>query len=163
MDGTLITGGALNLLPSSRGSLTLSSTDPAADPVIDPNYNATEADKVIIRDAMRTAMRAVETPAGKSIIAKEHIPLGFPPLTSASTDDELDARIRRFAGTWFHPAGTASMGTVVDTDCKVKGVDGLQVVDGSILPVPIAAHYQAAMYATAEAAADVILGHNAAK
>lgn len=60
----------------------------------------------------------------------------------------------------FHPAGTASMGTVVDSDCKVKGVDGLRVVDASILPLPIAAHYQASMYAVAEAGADIILGKN---
>lgn len=54
------------------------------------------------------------------------------------------------------------MGTVVDSDCKVKGVNGLRVIDASILPLPIAAHYQASMYAVAEAGADIVLGKNAA-
>lgn len=63
-DGTCITVGILNLLPTSRGSVTLASPDPEADPLIDPNYYATEADRVVMRQGVRLALQALESPAG---------------------------------------------------------------------------------------------------
>lgn len=100
MDGTLVTTGSLCLLPSSRGRITLASTDPTANSNIDPNYYATEADKAVIRYAMRQTMHIVESPAGKLIFEGEHPPPGFDPLTSKSSDEEIDARVRHVAGTW---------------------------------------------------------------
>lgn len=155
-DGTLFTVGTLNLLPTSRGSVKLASADPAADPLIDPNYFATETDRVVMREGMRLAMRAMETPAGQQMVAEEFTPAGYPALTSKSTDDEIDARIKRAAATWFHPTGSCAMGHVVDNDLRVKGVEGLRVVDASVMPCPIGAHYQVATYAIAEQAADLI-------
>jgi choline dehydrogenase-like flavoprotein len=58
--------------------------------------------------------------------------------------------------TLYHAAGTAAMGKVVDADLKVYGVEGLRVVDASVMPVPIASHYQACVYAIGEQAADII-------
>lgn len=58
--------------------------------------------------------------------------------------------------TLYHAGGSAAMGTVVDTDLRVYGVEGLRVVDPSIMPLPIAAHYQACVYAIGEKAADLI-------
>ncbi|TVY51342.1 Pyranose dehydrogenase 3 [Lachnellula cervina] len=155
-DGTCITVGQLNLLPTSRGSVTLASPDPSADPVIDPNYFATEADKVVVRHAMRPTMRSFETPEGQTIIEGEITPEGAAALTSKSSDAELDARIRKTASTWFHPGGSAAMGKVVDADLRVIGVERLRVCDVSVLPCPIGAHYQVASYALAEQAADII-------
>jgi choline dehydrogenase-like flavoprotein len=155
-DGTAITVGELNLLPTSRGSVRLASADPLADPLIDPNYFATEADRVVLRQAMRLTMRAFETPEGQEIVEREFIPEGMTVLTSKSSDAELDARIKKTAATWFHPAGSASMGKVVDTDLKVIGVKKLRVCDVSVLPCPIGAHYQVVSYALAEQAADMI-------
>lgn len=155
-DGTCITAGILNLLPTSRGQVTLASADPSADPISDPNYFATEADRVIMRHGMRVSMRALESPEGREVIDHEVTPAGYPALTSKSSDAELDARVKRAAATWFHFAGSASMGTVVDTDLRVNGVDALRVVDASVITTPIGAHLQVATYAIAEQAAEII-------
>ena len=156
-DGTCMTVGVLNLLPTSRGSVTLASTDPTADPLIDPNYYATEADRVIARQGVRLALQAFESSAGQQIVDGEFLPPGTTKqLTLQSTDEEIDDRMKRFAATWFHPTGSCSMGKVVDTNLKVKGTENLRVVDASVMPCPIGAHYQVATYAIAEQAAELI-------
>lgn len=134
-DGTCITFGALNLLPTSRGSVRLASANPEDDPLIDPNYFATEADKTVMREGLRMAIRTAESPSGRKMIDEEFTPVGFPALTSASSDEEIDRRIKNVAATWFHPGGSAAMGKVVDTDLRVIGVQNLRVADPSVLPV----------------------------
>lgn len=159
-DGTVLTIGILNLLPTSRGSIELASTDPIVDPLVDPNYYATETDRVVLREGLRMALRIVESPEGQKIFDEEVLPTNMPPIRSTSTDADLDARVRRITGTWHHPNGTCAMGKVVDTNLKVIGVDKLRVVDASIMPCPIGAHYQVATYAIAEQAADTITEAN---
>ncbi len=156
LDGSIISIGVIGLLPTSRGSVTLASTDPMEDPLQDPNYYATEFDRVVLRAAMRRNMAAFETREGQAVVVEEVPPAGFPTLSSKSTDEELDARVRRSGGTFYHTIGTASMGTVVDTECKVKGVSGLRVVDASVVPTPISAHYMIMTYALAEQMAEII-------
>ena len=134
----------------------LASADPSTDPLIDPNYYATEADRLVLREGIRLAMRALETSEGQKIVDEEVVPTGFEALTSKSSDEDIDKRVKRSAATWFHPAGSAAMGKVVDTDLRVIGVKGLRVVDPSVLPCPIGAHYQVVTYALAEQAAEII-------
>jgi len=155
-DGTCITVGELNLLPTSRGSVRLASPNPLDDPLIDPNYFSTEADRVVLRQAMRHTLRAFETAEGQEIVDHEIVSKGAATVTSKSSDEELDARIKGTAATWFHPAGSAAMGKVVDNELRVLGVEGLRVCDTSVFPCPIGAHYQVATYALAEQAADLI-------
>ena len=157
-DGTHIASCVMMLLPTSRGQVTLATADSQDAPVIDPNYLGSEVDRVIIREGVRRMLTAAETSIRTEVIESEHVPEGYPPLTTHSTDSEIDARIRRCACSWWHAARTASMGKVVDTELRVKGVNKLRVVDASIFPVPIAAHLQAAVYALAEQAADIIGG-----
>lgn len=141
-DGSHVSTAALCLLPTSRGRLKLENKDPESMPLMDPNYYGSEADRVVLRSAMRMNMRAVETVEGQSFVECETPPEGFPKLTSKSTDAELDHRIQNLGSTWWHPAGTASMGKVVDSHCRVFEVSNLRVVDASILPTPLSAHYQ---------------------
>ncbi|KAF9536329.1 hypothetical protein CPC08DRAFT_652173, partial [Agrocybe pediades] len=83
-------------------------------------------------------------------------------VTNATTDAELEAFVRSTTSTLFHPVGTAAMSAkdagygVVDPDLRVKGVDGLRIVDASVLPFLPAAHTQAAVYVFAERASDLI-------
>lgn len=141
--GTHISSPVLGLLPTSRGTITLASTDPSADPIIDPNYLDSEIDREALRTGIRLVLRAMlDTPSGQSIVEEETPPPGLPRLTSTSSSKELDQRIEAVGRSFFQAAGTAAMGAVVDTELKVNGIRGLRVVDASILPIPLAGHYQ---------------------
>ena len=155
MDGTHITTGVLCMSPTSRGTVALASRSATDNPVINPNYFATEHDRAVLRAGMRVALQAMESM--KDYIVHETPPPGMPRISSASSDSELDQRINAICWSWFHAGGTASMGKVVDSQCRVYGVDCLRVVDASIMPLSITAHLQAPLYAIAELAADLIV------
>jgi choline dehydrogenase-like flavoprotein len=159
-DGTHISTPVVILLPTSRGSIRLATANVTDDPVIDPNYLESEVDRAIMREGIRAAIRIMETPEALTFVEHETPPEGYPQLTSSSTDDEIDARLAYVAASMFQNAGTASMGTVLETDCKVKGIGALRVCDASMIPASLASHYQAAVYAIGEAVADIILGIN---
>lgn len=91
------------------------------------------------------------------MVEEESPPPGLPLLKAHPSDEEIDTRVRSQGRTFFHAAGTCWMGTVVDAELRVKGVKNLRVVDASVIPIPIAAHYQVCVYAIAEQAADMIL------
>jgi choline dehydrogenase-like flavoprotein len=157
-DGSIVCSTVYNLYPTSTGTVTLSSSDPLAPPLIDPNYYSTEVDRLITRDGLRKSMRVLlDTEAGQSFIASELAPPGFPSLNSSSLDKEIDVRVGAFADSGSHPNGSCAMGRVVDSELRVKGVVGLRVVDASIFSSPMSAHNQAAVYAVAEKAADMII------
>jgi choline dehydrogenase-like flavoprotein len=175
IDGTLITGFALNKLPTSRGRVSLASSDPADNPKIDNNHYATEADRYRLRTGLRLMSEMFNTPAGKEMVVGEVVPEGMKAITATSTDEEIDVRVRKSAAyvisphircsvrtdvndrTLQHPAGTVAMGKVVDTDFRVIGVKGLRVVDASVIPSPISCPIQACVYALGEKAAEIIL------
>ncbi|KAE8339533.1 hypothetical protein BDV24DRAFT_176032 [Aspergillus arachidicola] len=144
MDGTHIASAILGMVPTSRGRVTIASADPMTPPLIDPNYYSTEVDRAILRAAIRQTTQVLsETPEGKAMIECEASHPGFNPLRPDSTDEEIDAQVKQGGNTFYHPAGSASMGSVVDTELRVKGVENLRVVDAII-------------YAIAEKAADII-------
>lgn len=158
MDGTYISSCVLGIMPTSRGAITLASSDPKDNPVLDPNFYNSEADKVMLRNGIRQVTKLfIDTPEGRDMVECEVVPEGCKPFALESTDEEIDARVRMLGGSFYHPAGSAAMGKVVDADLKVYGVKGLRIVDASVIPVSIAGHYQVATYATAEQAADIIL------
>ncbi len=155
LDGTHI-GGVMGVMsPTSRGTISISSISALDPPVIDPNYNATEVDRTLMRYGIRRMLKMVKTSLS-DVVESENPPPPFEALTDRSSDSEIDTRVRSEARTFFHAGGTASMGSVVDTELRVLGIDRLRVVDASVLPVPIGAHLQAAVYALAAQAADMI-------
>jgi len=97
MDGTHITTSVVGLLPTSRGTISLASTDPETAPLIDPNYYATEADRYVMCTGLRKMTQVVlETPQGQELIQSETVPEGFEKLNSKSTDEAIDARVRKY-------------------------------------------------------------------
>ena len=158
IDGTAIMSYYMACLPTSRGSIKLQSNDPQAAPVIDPNFNATEADRFVMREGWRVESRLMlETEEGKELVAEEILPQGHRCLPSDASDEDIDGRIHIGGVSCSHPAASCSMGKVVDGSCKVKRVEALRVVDASVIPVPLAAHYQVPVFALAEKAVDIIL------
>ncbi|KAK2770118.1 glucose dehydrogenase [Colletotrichum kahawae] len=146
-------------LPTSRGSVTLASTNASDFPVVDPNYFGTNVDRYVHREAERLQYRFAGSNAtvlGREILGGEVVSEGQDALTAGITDDALNNRLRVSVRSAFHPSGTASMGKVVDNDLKVIGLNNLFVVDTSVFPVPIAAHLQVATCALAEQAAAII-------
>jgi len=139
-DGKTITSMVIAMTPTSRGSVTLASTDPTTYPAIDPNYYSTEAD-------IRTGLKKV-----LSWTLHPHRTIRL----RRGVDEAIDARVGGSAYGFYHPGGTCAMGKVVDGDCRVKGMGGLRVVDASIIPLPLGAHYQATVYALAEKATEVM-------
>ncbi|KAI8160923.1 Oxygen-dependent choline dehydrogenase [Colletotrichum sp. SAR 10_70] len=155
-DGSAVLMISVVFINSARGFVTIQSADINDAPLIDPNFLGTAVDRYAARETIRRNIRLLtsnETVLGREIIAGE---LAASPLTADSTDEEIDARVREMAGGCYHPAGTASMGTVVDTELRVIGVSGLRVIDTSVFPVSVSANLQVATYALAEQAAEII-------
>ncbi|KAI1121599.1 putative GMC oxidoreductase [Nemania abortiva] len=159
-DGSLVTFGAAPMLNTSRGSIKLASANCNEPPLIDPNYLGTAVDRYVAREAVKTQIKFAGSSAtviGREILLGEAGAPGFDEVLSVdSTDDYIDARLRAGSGTCQHPMGSLSMGKVTDVDLRVKGVANLRVVDASVIPVVITGHIQAAIYALAEQAAEII-------
>ncbi|KAJ7908751.1 alcohol oxidase [Mycena leptocephala] len=144
------------VVPSARGSVTLTSTDPLAAPAINPNLLGSNLDLSIMREAVKSALRFTTASAWAGYVIS---PVG---VNSSNTDAELDEYIRGNTISLGHAAGTASMSPkgatwgVVDPDLRIKGLVGIRIIDLSVVPFIPAAHTQAATYIIAERAADLI-------
>jgi choline dehydrogenase len=143
------------LRPHSRGTVRLASSDPTAAPLVDPGFLIDERDVAFMLRAARAAREVGEAAALEPWRATEVIP---GPLVS--TDEQLRTYLRQSTGTYFHPVGTCRMGTdanaVTDAALRVHGVDGLRVVDASVMPSLPAANTNATVFAIAEKATDLI-------
>lgn len=99
-NSSYLTAANVGLLPTSRGSVSISSSDPTVPPVINPNFFASEVDRFVWRDGLRKTIKMMvggETPLSQGIVLGEAPPAGLSALTVDSTDDEIDARIRATA------------------------------------------------------------------
>ncbi|ETN42960.1 uncharacterized protein HMPREF1541_02118 [Cyphellophora europaea CBS 101466] len=147
--------------PLSRGTVTLKSANPLQKPAVDPRWLTHPADQEVAVAWYRRMREVWRTPALQSII-EDPSDEAFPGLEN-ETDEEILEVVRRSAMTVWHASGTCTMGreademAVVDTEARVFGVQGLRVVDSSIMPVLPPGHPQSTIYALAEKAADMII------
>lgn len=152
------TASVCNLRPTSRGSIHATSPDPAAAPAIDPNYLATEEDRRVAVDALRLTRRIVEQPA-----LARYRPEEFLPGAHLTSDEELVQGAGACGTTIFHPVGTAKMGVesdplaVVDARLRLRGVEGLRVIDASIMPLITSGNTNAPSIMIGEKGARMIL------
>ena len=147
------------LYPGSRGRIGLGSADPLAPPRIDPDYLSDEADLDTLKAGLRRVFEILRQPALGAYRLRPFIPRHFP-----DTDQALDAFVRARAETIYHPVGTCRMGTdegaVVDGALRVHGVEGLRVIDASVMPTLIGANTNIAATLIAENAARRFLAGN---
>ena len=148
------------LRPQSRGFISLKSTDPSVAPLIQPNYLEADEDRRALREGVRMArdvfaQRAFDSYRGPELMPGAHV----------RTDEQIDAFIRETAETIYHPVGTAKMGSddlsVVDGQLRVHGVEGLRVIDASVMPTLVSGNTNAPTIMIAEKASDMILGRAA--
>ncbi len=145
-----------DLRPKSRGQISLHSSDPLAAAKIEPNYLSHPDDMATLLKGVKAARRVLADAAFDPYRGEEIFP-----GKQAQSDDELRDFIRRKAGTIYHPVGTCKMGhdplAVVDSRLRVHGMQGLRVVDASIMPTLIGGNTNAPTVIIAENAAKMIL------
>ncbi|HVT24634.1 MAG TPA: choline dehydrogenase [Rhizomicrobium sp.] len=148
------------LRPQSRGYISIKSTDPNVVPLIQPNYLEAEEDRRALREGVKIArdvfaQKAFDAYRGPELMPGAHV----------RSDEQIDAFIRETAETIYHPVGTAKMGndnmSVVDGQLRVHGVEGLRVIDASVMPTLVSGNTNAPTIMIAEKASDMILGRAA--
>jgi choline dehydrogenase-like flavoprotein len=149
------------LRPKSRGSVTLASPDPLAAPLIDPNFLADPDDVVRMVRGFRLMRELLAQPALAKLGGTEH-----PRSASATTDAQIEQFIRSYGDTIYHPVGTCRMGNgaldVVGADLRIHGLEGIRVVDASMMPRIIGGNTNAPVIMVAEKASDMIKAARAA-
>ena len=147
---------AIPCRPESRGWLRIVSPDPAAAPAMQPNYLSARADRETVVAGLHVTRRVFATPAMRRFVTEEILP-----GPQAATDEDLLEHVRATASTTFHQTSTCMMGpgprAVVDETLKVKGIEGLRVVDASVMPAVVSGNTNATVIMIAEKAADMIL------
>ena len=143
------------LRPKSRGYLTLNSNNPMDYPIIQPNFLSAEEDKVVLLNAGKKALDVMQASALDSLRKK----IVAPP--DSHSDEAILLHILKQVETVYHPVGTCKMGNdemaVVDAQLRVHGIEGLRVIDGSIMPTIVSGNTNAPIYMIAEKGASMIL------
>lgn len=158
-----MTCGGYRLHPRSRGWVRARSRDIAVPPDIQPNYLASEWDRQGVVDVVRKVRQIFSAQAFRPYFDAEMLP-----GADVRSADEILGFARQYGGTVYHHVGTARMGpqsdpnAVVDDHLRVRGVDGLRVVDASIMPTTVSAPTNAATIMIGEKGADMVLGRTSA-
>jgi choline dehydrogenase-like flavoprotein len=143
------------LQPTSRGTVQLASKDPAAAPLIDPNFLDTPDDMARMVKGVKQMRHILSQPALATLGGRE-----FAASAAARSDEQIAEFIRNYADTIYHPVGSCRMGPgpgdVVDAELRVHGMQGLRVVDASIMPSVVSGNTNAPTIMIAEKIADQI-------
>ena len=145
------------LYPKSRGYIGLQSSHPADHPVIQPNYLHEEHDLEVMIDGVKMARQLLGADSFEQYHSTE-----FAPGADVQTDDEIGDFIRSQAETIYHPVGTCKMGAdddemaVVDSQCRLRGIEALRVVDASVMPSLVGGNTNAPTIMIAERASEWI-------
>ncbi|MGE0853521.1 MAG: GMC family oxidoreductase [Hyphomicrobiaceae bacterium] len=148
--------------PESKGYVRLRSADPFDAPIIQPNYLDLESDRRVLLAGMRLARRLLKSRQLAPYYLREDFP-----GPEVETDDEFLEAAKKRGTTTFHPSGTCRMGpasdpvAVVDDQLRVRGLEGVRVIDASIMPTMLSANLNAATLMIAEKASDILLGKTA--
>ena len=160
--GHVISASCIILRPDSRGTVELRSANPLDAPRIRWNLLAEQSDRALLRRGVRWMRDFVRAAPLSDFVGDEVLP-----GPQVDSDEAIDAYARGMTGTAHHPTSTCSMGTgsnsVVDPELRVHGIEGLRVVDASIMPIIVGGHTNAPTIMIAERAADLILGKVSAK
>jgi choline dehydrogenase len=144
------------LRPESRGSLRIRSADPAAPPEIRINYLATEVDRAANVEGLKMLRKILQAPALRPYVTEE-----VDPGAKVVSDEALLSYCRARGSTIYHPTSTCRMGNdalaVVDQRLRLRGIEGLRVVDASVMPDLVSGNTNAAVIMIAEKASDMIL------
>jgi choline dehydrogenase len=147
------------MTPASRGTVRLASADPAEPPLIDPRYLTDPSDIARMTTGLRVAREIGSARALAAVRGRELFP-----GPDAQTDEALHAYLRATLSTYFHPVGTAKIGTdamaVVDPLLQVQGIANLRIADASVMPSIVSANTNATVLAIAERAASLIGGES---
>lgn len=150
------TASVCQLRPESRGYVRITSADPAVAPSIDPNYLAAEVDRQANVEGLKVLRKILRAPAMQPFVETE-----IEPGSGCVSDEALLQYCQQHGASIYHPTCTARMGSdrmaVVDECLRVRGVKGLRVADGSIMPSLISGNSNAAIIMIGEKAADMIL------
>ena len=157
INGSGITLNSAFVRPKSRGKVTLASPDPAAAPIIDPNYWSEPDDLATSLRGLQMAREILRQPALEPFLRKEVLP-----GESVVSDDDLFDYACSIAKTDHHPVGTCRMGhgemAVVDPELRVHGIEGLRVCDSSAMPTINSSNTNAPTIMIAEKASDLVRG-----
>jgi choline dehydrogenase len=150
-----VTASVCQLRPESRGRIKIVSRDPTAKPDIVSNYLAQETDRQVLMEGLHLLRRISRQSEFSQYVKREVFP-----GPSIQSDEDLMAYAREVATTIFHPCGTCKMGSdtmaVVDERLRVHGLDGLRVVDASIMPTMTSGNTNAPTIMIGEKAADLV-------
>jgi len=153
------TASVCHLRPESRGTIHLRSADPSQSPSIRVNYLSTDEDRRAVVDGLKFLRSIMQAPAMLDYASEE-----IEPGLACASNQDLLAYCRAKGSTIYHPSGTCRMGVdpgaVVSPDLKVKGLSGLRVADGSIMPQLVSGNTNAAIIMIGEKASDLILGES---
>ena len=140
------------LTPESRGSVRLASSDPTAKPIVRKGFYSTPADRARAIDGLRLTLEIGAQPALAPYCAE--------PFTVPADDSEeaLRAHLARTTYALYHPVGTCAIGAVVDAELRVLGLEGIRVIDASVMPTVPRGNTNAPVIAIAERAADLLKG-----